>query len=234
MAKNFVCRKFFRGTSDLGLTLFWLKSTFGPQLQHAVAEAVTMLYFPACLASSIPAPNPEQVNNELLQSSRIFERWMALQRDALQKPTVTRFWANFALTFDVSKTGQCLSWLEKKPGRTLEQYIFDAVLLLYLPLALAAAGSKRLDLERLRSRTVFSQAIDLPGYPFPLGEAGEPDAEPVVKATILFSPFQSSSVESQRPDLSLGENALVEAGILNPSNGKKADYTPEIDMDFDF
>ena len=232
MAENFVCKKFFRGTSDLGLTLFWLKSTFGPHLPEAVAEAVTMLYFPACLASSIPAPKPERVNFELQRSSRIFEQWMALQRDALQKTTVTRFRVDFALPFDASNTGQCLSWLEKKPGRTLEQYVFDAVLLLHLPLALAAAGSKRLDLERLRSRTVFLQAIDLPGYPLPLGNTGEPD--PIVKATILLNPSQSLSVEAQRPDLSLGENALAEAEIADPSNGAKADYTPDIDMDFDF
>ena len=233
---HFVCQKSFSGTAATGITFHWLKCAFGENFKDAVSTAVCIIHLSAALADSMDSSESKKFIAALEWSQRKFDRWMdiALHHRPMRKPITRRVLVDFALPFDSSNIGVTLAWLAKDKSRSLTQHVLDAVLLVFRPVALAALKDPSLELAILCSRTVFAHKTDLPGYTSSLSEISKVVVEPRVKPTILLNPSQSSSVEAQRPDVPLGESALAQAEIAPPPNGAKVDYTPDIDMDFDF
>lgn len=232
---SFVCKKAFRYAAETGITFHWLKCTFAEDLYDAVADAVCTVHLPATLAASSVSSDRERVFLELVRSRHKFDGWMHLahQKKPMLKPVSQRIRVNFCLPVDGSDIGKALAWLAQNETRCLTRQVLDAVLLVYLPVALSALDDPSLELAILRADTIFSRRIDVPGYPYPMGEV----SKPVVKPTILLNPAQASSVEAQRPDVPVAppvESPLTEEDIADPSDSVKPTYIPEINMDQDF
>jgi hypothetical protein len=236
---SFVCKKAFRHTAETGIAFHWLKCTFVDDLYDAVADAVCTVHLPAALAASSVSADKERVFLELVRSRTKFDGWMDLARKKkpMPKPLSQRIRVNFLLPLDGSDIGKTLAWLAQNETRSLTQHVLDAVLLLYLPVALSALADPSLDLALLRADTIFSCRMDLPGYPSPMGEVSKGMVEPRAKPMILLNPSQASSVEAQRPDVPdglLDKNLLTGKDVAGLSDGAQIDYMPEIDMDYDF
>jgi hypothetical protein len=233
---SFVCKKAFRHTAETGITFHWLKCAFVDDLYDAVADAVCTVHLPATLAASSVSADRERVVLELKRSRNKFDRWMhiACKKKPMPRPLSQRIRVNFLLPLDGSDIGKTLAWLAQNETRSLTKQVLDAVLLLYLPVALSASADLSLELALLRADTIFSCRMDLPGYPSPMGEVGKVMAEPCAKPTILLNSSQSLSVEAQRPYVHLDESPLIDEDIADQPDSAQIDYMPEIDMDYDF
>lgn len=238
---DFECKKSFRLESHAGITFHWLKRTFGDGLENAVRDAIRVVYYPSAIAFSPNGTDRGKVIAALEQSRMTFDRWMNLAQEikpvANQSPK--RVLIEFVLSVDGSSAGAALDWLLNHQDKT-EKKILDAVLCLYLPVALCTFGELNRRLVIMRSLTIFSQSMDLPGYPSPIEDisAFKPSlclATPQDAAVAFHQLEKTLAVKAMPSDKTANSIDMETADTEEKSEEpEKPDDTPEIDYDFDF
>jgi hypothetical protein len=247
--QDFECKKSFSSTAQTGIAFHWLKCTFGDGLESAVREAIRVVYFPSAVAFSAGTDRNKAIA-ALKQSRMTFDRWMNFAQGvkSVAKQSPKRVLIEFALSVDDSDCGVVLDWLLNHQDN-VEKKILDAVLWLYLPVALCALGDPDGRLAILRSQTIFSRWMDLPGYLSPLD-----DILPFGSALYLASP-QEAAIAFQQLKETLpvedmpSENIANSEDIANsktpekpeepevldePGEPEKPDDVPELNLDYDF
>lgn len=240
--QDFECKKSFRRTSRAGITFHWLKCRFGEDLDDVVKEAIRIVRFPATLAASPESADKAQVVPMLEHSQRKFDEWMkaSLNPMPIEKDIPQRILVHFTLPLDDSDVGKTLACFSTRNDHSLEWYVLDAVVLVFLPVALSSIQGSRSSFSVLRSRTIFAQRMDLPGYQSPIGDVGEPSVELAVKPTVRLSAPQESAVAELRPGLVPAVKTIYSTDIATldeletPDEPEKPEDVPELDYDFDF
>ncbi len=243
--EDFEFKKSFSSTAQTGITFHWLKCSFGDCYDDAVKEAIRIVRFPATLAASPKAADNARVIPILERSQQDFDEWMkaSLEPKPIEKDIPQRVLVHFALPLDDSDVGKTLACFAARNDHSLEWYVLDAVLLVFLPVALSSIQESNSSLSILRSRTLFARRMDLPGYQSPLGDVTEPSAELAVKPTVRLSAPQESAVATQRPELTPAVKAIYSADVQDsdeletpedPDKPEEPDDVPELNLDYDF
>lgn len=236
---DFECKKSFSSTSGTGITFHWLKCSFGDCYDDAVKEAIRIVRFPATLAASSESTDKARVLSMLEHSQRKFDEWMkaSLEPKPIEKDIPQRVLVHFTLPLDDSDVGKTLACFSAREDHSLEWYVLDAVLLIFLPLALSSIQGSSSSFSVLRSRTLFARRMDLPGYQSPLGDVTEPSVGLAVKPTVRLNAPQESAVATQRPGLVPNGKTIYSADLPDSEEFDEPDEpedVPELNLDYDF
>ena len=242
---GFVCKKFLHFTSDLGMTLYWLKSSFSEQFNDPIASAICNVYLPSVLAASPDTEDRTRLPLVHAQSCSTFERWMKLALDggAMNSPCNSRFRVHFQVGLDSPDITKTLKWLCAKDEKNLEQKIFEATQLMFLPIARSAFERHRVHLEIEKSRLIFTRRMDVGGLHFHLNQTDTPenghpnDLNAQLKNSNGFIPQSAVSPEMAKANEQVTASAVPVQELDAVQNGKvheKPDNTPKLDLDFDF
>ena len=242
---GFSCKKFVSFDSDLGMTLYWLKSRFSEQLDDPITSAVCNVYLPSVLAASSETIDKTRIPSVYQQCCSTFERWMNLAQsnEALACPGIKRFRVNLQLSFEGSDAQKTLDWLCKKDAGSLERRIFEATQLMFLPIALSAFKRHRLPHEIERARLIFSRRVDVGSIAFQLPQSSaSKDAHfdglhPLSQSSkgFISQPPDSPALEKTVEQVMASAVPVAEQDAIQ--NGKVHEQTeiaPKLNLDFDF
>ena len=243
---GFSCKKFVSFDSDLGMTLYWLKSRFSEQLDDPITSAVCNVYLPSVLATSSETIDKTRIPSVYQQCFSSFERWMNLAQsnEALADPGIKRFRVNLQLSFEGSDAQKTLDWLCKRDAGSLERRIFEATQLMFLPIALSTFKRHRLPHEIEKARLIFSRRMDVGSIAFQLPPSGKSKDEEHVDEH--NSPSQSNqdfiSQSHESPAMkSTVKQAMASSAPVEEQNAmqngrvhKKPEIPPKLNLDFDF
>ena len=234
-SEGFVCKKFLNFKSDLGMTLYWLKAAFSEQIEDPIASAICNVYLPSVLAKSSEVEDKTRFPFVHEQSCSTFERWMklALEGESLNSPCNSRFRINFCLSLDSSDVEKTLKWLHDKDATNLERNIFEAIRLMFLPIALSAFKRHRVPMEIEKARLIFRRRVGAGSPCFQHHQTTELHDEQsnIFIAQSVITPQMEQAIEHVAVfAVPVQEQKAVQNGSVIQAH----DNTPKLDLDYDF
>jgi hypothetical protein len=233
MTRRIQCsyEKSFRPTSDLGVTLHWVKCIFGNSANIAISNAAQIVYFPSVLAEA-QAPASE-VAAEVSCCRWIVRQRMVLEdkTSALITPIPKRVDISFQESFDVaSREGETFDWLERNYGLEAADMAFEAVRLIFLPTALAAspATHARSHSEAERSLILFEEKMTQ----VILKTRANPTGQTTQQLERLFAEFTSEAHPLEPPQSSPAPSSSA-GTVTEPEQDFDDDYV-HVEPDLDF
>lgn len=228
--RSFKFKKTFRGTTHQGITLHWLRCTYGQGFENAISNAVKTIYAPSALVSS--AESWEKVVPTVNRSRAMFRESMALSHNVPPppKPIAERVKVTFSKTFEVaSEEGQVFEWLFQSDGENAGNSIIHAVCLVYSPAALASSPDTKAEalLQVERSRLVFEDMMTQA-----IAQASV-DEKALIANRLNKTFIESEIQEEAQLNLPVLPNRIQEEDSLQ-ANGQIQAHTSNDDFDDDF
>lgn len=162
---DFEFERSLRTTSELGVTIYWLKATYGYQLEEVVTNATQLLYWPLVLVDAQEAV--EEIVFWVTYARQVFQERMELTHNAppLEAAIPKRVKFKFQQSFErSSREGKTFAWLVDHYRDRAADVVLDAICMLYGPAALVAIPAARDSSQRRAycSRLAFEELMTRP------------------------------------------------------------------------